>query len=119
MSAFVHHGVRGGFISAFPFWLFGFGLTAKYIFIIQTIIGTCPDILEFIARVFFGSQIKADTHSGWINNLMKWNPAWSLHTEVEDKFFHSIPDNDWRKIGNEWVSWFVLDPIMIWVIFFK
>jgi len=117
MGAFVHHGVRGGFMSAYPFWLFGFGQIAQWIFIIQGVIGMLPDVIEFMGRTFFNVFLKESTHHGRINSLMRWNPAWSWHTEVEDPLFHSLSEDHWLRRGNETFSWLILDPLMIYIIY--
>lgn len=116
MSSFAQHTFQGGFILSLPFKLF-YPQLAIVVFIIGAISGLLPDAIEFVSRVFFNVNLKPSTHYGLINNLMRWNPSWQLHT-LQDLYWHSLKDDDWRKQLNEWIGWFVINPLIIKFIFF-
>lgn len=115
MSSFVQHTFQGGFITALPFKLF-YPPLATAMFIIGAISGLLPDLIEFIGRIFFNVYLKPLTHTGALNKMMSWNPAWQLHT-VQDRYWHSLSENDWKRELNEWIGWFIIDPLIIYWIF--
>lgn len=117
MSSFINHGFQGAFIQSFVFKLFYKPLFV-YSFYFGFISGISPDLIEFIGRVFFGVYLKTDTHFGWINNLMKWNPAWQLHT-LQDQYWHALDERDWKRQLNEWLGWFIINPLVVYYYFYN
>lgn len=117
MSSFVQHSFQGGFITSLAFKLLYPPLT-NLMFWFGFISGAAPDVIEFIGRVFFGVYLKSDTHFGWINGLMKWNPAWQLHV-LQDQYWHSLDEKDWKRQLNEWIGWFIINPLIVYIVFWR
>lgn len=117
MSSFIQHGFRGGFITALPVKLF-YPQYAVLIFWIAFFFGMLNDLIEFVGRIFFGVYLKPLTHNqnSWLSKLLFWCVPYQIHI-LEDIYWHSLNENDWKRQMNEWVGWFIINPLIVYIIF--
>jgi|GEM_PF-4186692 hypothetical protein len=138
MSAFIHHGFRGGYIFGWLpvkilqwliYILFNSFLPvldgiAVFLFGVKMVTGAAPDLMEALCRasgVF--PSMKTETHTGAINSYMVsgWRvillTEWWLHTFEDKIIWHHFPQGEFINNIGFWISC-VLDALIIYHIYF-
>lgn len=136
MSAFIHHGFRGGFLFGWlpikalqlimsQFMIINvqiFSYVAMFFFGIKLIIGASPDLIEALCRMCnIYSDMKFQTHLGAINNYMSsgWRlllfPEWALHTIEDKKIWHYYKPYGLINNAGFWISC-LIDILIIYIV---
>ena len=96
---FVNHGIAGGIIhGAMAALLWNNPIFITAMATLGGVFGMAPDILSFIDRKanprnpLENWSFYHDVHSGWINRIMRWVPAWGYHTWI-DRMIHPYPQH--------------------------
>ena len=85
---------------------------------VKFVIGSLPDLLEWVWRQVYSTDIKPETHTGKLNTYMTsgWRiwlfPEWWLHTYEDKKIWHYYPPEHWVNKAGFWLS-IGIDLIML------
>lgn len=120
MASTPNHAVQGALLHAVPCVAFNAGdaVTAAAA-TLGAVCGAMPDILGWAGRqlgLLEEWALYGSAHHGPINRMLRWIPAYGLHTELVDPTFHK-PDGAWwpRDWWKELALW-VLNAITLYLV---
>ena len=120
---FPNHGIAGGLIHYFMAYVFWHN--PIFLAVMATtgvIFGVAPDIASWLDRKFNPENPLQDwqgynvIHKGWINQCMRFVPAWGYHTWI-DSMIHPYPENKTEYKIVEALHWTVYAILfLVWIL---